>query len=288
MGTLLGVTSLSKYTTELRYICETLAGKTESEGYDSIDTVINTALPLLFNFDFPIFDEEYRATLEKKIVMHYYRREICAETVGLWKLYLNTKLNEIMPYYNQLYRTTVIEFNPLYDIDLHRSHSKTGSEAGSGTNSGTSQSINAQTGTTNKAGTNSSTDDVTSTNSSSGTSLDAYSDTPNNKLSNVTELDYLTNLRKVTDTGSNTGHDVANRIGNSSVTDTINLRDQIDSGSNSQYSNSVNTTENYIETITGSTGGASYSKRIAEFRKNILNIDMQIINELESLFFGLW
>ena len=60
------------------------------------------------NFDFglnsyPIFDENYRSTLNHNILYHYYENEIGLETPELFKLYLNQKLIEIMPYYNILY-----------------------------------------------------------------------------------------------------------------------------------------------------------------------------------------
>lgn len=61
------------------------------------------------NFDFqmtqyPIFDENYRKTLNHNILYHYYENEIGFETAPLFRLYLNQKLNEIMPYYNELYK----------------------------------------------------------------------------------------------------------------------------------------------------------------------------------------
>ena len=61
------------------------------------------------NFDFkmtsyPIFDENYRNTLNQNILYHYYESEIGFETAPLFRFYLNQKLNEIMPYYNELYR----------------------------------------------------------------------------------------------------------------------------------------------------------------------------------------
>ena len=87
---------MSKYTTELRYICEMYAGG-ESKGYSDVNKVIQAAIPKVFDFDFPIFDEAYRNVLCTKILKHYYTREIAAETVGLWKLWLDTKMNEIMP-----------------------------------------------------------------------------------------------------------------------------------------------------------------------------------------------
>ena len=113
---------MSKYTTQVRFICETANGLTESKGYDDVNTIITTAAPLVFNFDFPLFDANYRLPLETKILRHFYTREIGCETVGLWKLRLQTKLNEIMPYYNQLYESALIEFNPMYSKNMNRTH----------------------------------------------------------------------------------------------------------------------------------------------------------------------
>lgn len=119
---------MAKYTTEVRSICEVYAGLDESVGYDSIDDVISKAREKVFDFNYPIFDEAYRSVLETKILEHYYTREICEETVGLWKLRLKTKMNEIMPYYNQLYESELLEFNPLYDVDYKRQGTKDGKE----------------------------------------------------------------------------------------------------------------------------------------------------------------
>ena len=60
------------------------------------------------NFDFqmtsyPIFDENYRNTLNQNILNHYYEDEIGFETAPLFRHYLNQTLNEIMPKYNVLY-----------------------------------------------------------------------------------------------------------------------------------------------------------------------------------------
>lgn len=70
-------------------------------------TTIRNLMDNNFDFglkDYPIFDEEYRTILNNKILMHYYMDEIGFETAGLFKVYLNNKMNEIMPYYNELYK----------------------------------------------------------------------------------------------------------------------------------------------------------------------------------------
>lgn len=102
---------MSKYTTELRYICETLAGYDESKGFSSVDEIITAAAPKIFNFPFPIHKEEHRLELEKKILLHYYTREIGAETFGLWQLWLYATMSDIMPKYNELYRVAEMAKN---------------------------------------------------------------------------------------------------------------------------------------------------------------------------------
>ena len=109
---------MGNYTTQIRFICESKSGLTESVGFNGIMEAINNSVDEIFNFEWPIFDEAYRIPLEVKILRHFYTREICEETFGLWQLRLCDRLNVIMPYYNQLYKSELIKFNPMYDIDL--------------------------------------------------------------------------------------------------------------------------------------------------------------------------
>src|SRR4051794_8476966 len=54
---------------------------------------------------YPIFDESYREKLNAKIIDHYMLHEIGTETVGKFRRALNRKMREIMPIYNQLYKS---------------------------------------------------------------------------------------------------------------------------------------------------------------------------------------
>lgn len=87
---------------------------------EKITKRIEEALPKIFNFDFPIFKESHRVELEKKIVMHYLNKEIGLETPQLFKVYLEMRLNEIMPYYNEMYRIAeeLNGLNLLEDINI--------------------------------------------------------------------------------------------------------------------------------------------------------------------------
>ena len=121
---------MAKYTTEVRHICENYANLTESKGYNSIQSILNDSWDKVFDIDFPIFDENYREPLCKKILKHFYTKEIGEETVGLWKLRLDDRMNEIMPYYNKLYESELISIEPLvnYRVRTNGNNTKTGSD----------------------------------------------------------------------------------------------------------------------------------------------------------------
>lgn len=279
---------MSKYTVELRYICETAAGLEESVGDNDVENVIQQALPNIFNFSFPIFDETYRNVLETKILRHYYTREIAFETVGLWKLKLRTKLNEIMPYFNKLYQSELLDFNPLYDVDLTRTHVKDSS----GTRDTTGKTDSENNSTTDRNidtsvdNTNNSTDDGTVNRTSSNT--DKYSDTPQGGITDLASDRYLTNARLVSETEGTATHGANNttQTGNTKSTDNT----EISGNTNSTSSENVNMTdtEEYLEHVTGKQGTGSYSDMILKYRETFLNIDLQVIESLEDLFFQLW
>lgn len=271
---------MSKYTTELRYICEHEAGLTESVGYSKIDEVLTASMHKVFDFPFPIFDENYRSVLERKILRHYYTREICAETVGLWKHYLNMRMNEIMPYYNKLYESELLEFNPFFDTDITIDHTLENNKDGS------ESTTDAMTGTVGDSGqhTNSINDNTVKSATDTVGTTDVYSDTPQGALTGVLSGNYLTNARKTdtTDELHDTTTFARTDSGTASNTRTYNTTNT------GRRTNELDTTEQYLEHIKGKRGGLSFSKLLGEYRDTLLNIDMMIINDLKDLFFGLW
>lgn len=129
---------MAKYTTELRSICESYAGLKQEVGYNAVASVIEQARPKIFDFNYPIFDPNYKSVLETKIIQHYYTREISVETVGLWKMRLWSKMCDIMPYYNQLYESAALQYNPLYDVEYTKEGTRDGeaNKTSDGTGSG--------------------------------------------------------------------------------------------------------------------------------------------------------
>lgn len=138
-------------------------------------TTIRNLMDNNFDFglkDYPIFDEEYRTILNNKILMHYYMDEIGFETAGLFKVYLNNKMNEIMPYYNELYKK---------QKDLLLNFDKT-------TNLTETFTRDNTTDTNTKS-------NSTSSNTASGSSKNVYQDTPMGSITeqNIDNYDHASN-----------------------------------------------------------------------------------------------
>lgn len=242
---------MSKYTTELRFICETYADLDQSKGYSDVEDIIENSRAKIFDFPYEIFDEEYKPVLEHKILRHFYTREIGQETVGLFKLQLSQKMNDIMPYYNQLYRSALIEIDPLTDVNYERS----GSESMS-TSESTLSSL--------------STSEMYSESEFHSNSMwDMYQETPQNQLNGVANLEYLTNATLDKDHGNSEG-----RHNNDILSTGRGTTDRTD-------------LKRYLEKFKGYRNN-NPSKLLSDYRETFLNIDLMIIGELEKLFFQLW
>ena len=279
---------MSKYTTEVRFICESKSGLEESKGASSVDEVIANSWSKIFTSKVSFFDEAYRSVLCQKILKHYYLREIGAETVGIWILWMNTKLEEIMPYYNQLYESAKIKFNPMQDVDLSRTHNRTVN--GTSTDDETRTNTTTDTRTVKSDGTTKVTNNGTTERvlNNNGTKKDLYSDTPQGAITGLENENYLTNARKITNVDDETESDTVTNTQNGESTQNESDTATGTSNGTTKSNGSNNSTEEYLETISGKQGTNSYSNLLQEYRKTLLNIDMQVIDEFNELFFGLW
>lgn len=249
---------MSKYTTNIRFIVDSLSQPTEGK---TIIEKIDEASPKIFNFPYPIWDESYKTVLQRKILMRYYMREICAETVGLWKLFLNEKLNDIMPYYVELYNTTQKDIDFLSDYIMATSEEKgeTGKDNfNSNSNTSTENSGNI---TVNSSDTN--------TDESNG----LVSDTPGVNL--VANKDYATQKTEDSTTQNREHEETTN---NSNNTTTKNNAENI-----------RNTEKSIIITRTvKGYGKKSPAELLQEWRKTLLNIDSLIVGDLQDLFMQIY
>ncbi len=271
---------MSKYTTQLRYICETYAGLTESQGYP-IQQILEKSAPKIFGFQWPIFDEDYRLPLEIKILKHYYTREIGAETPGLWTLWLDATMNEIMPLYNQLYKSELIKIEPLTRLDWQEQLNRDRQD-GSQTNVIGKETTEDHNTTTDNGTTNS-----TSTNTLDGKSYGVSSDTPQNKTLSVTnEADYLS--LPASQAQANKEDSTNSGTGKVTVDDTVQSDGNGSRNTTNDTTHNSKTLEEYTRHFTGNNASRTDSEMLLEFRKTFLNIDQLIIDELSNLFMNIY
>ena len=152
---------MSKYTMELRKLFEPITYKNpiftreEVEGFFKAYQLTDylTAEQIAVIEETGIWSKD---RLAKKIVDHYYMREIGFETIGLFIHYAKSTMNELMEEYLPLIYSSAIQYDPLVNVDYTESFNR-----------------NAQTGNT---GTSS------SSSSSSGSALGVNSDTPQGQI----------------------------------------------------------------------------------------------------------
>lgn len=165
---------MSKYTTMLRWIVEQEQGTVPAS--NSVRYTQATYKKIGLD-KYPIFNESYRKTLNDKIIDHFWFREIGFETCAQFEWYMRRTMNEIMPYYNELYIAQAKIDDPLSNIarNWKESWNKDVKDTGTVRNAGSTSS------------------------SGSSSNRNIYEDTPMSLLDNTTPptvqgFDYATNV----------------------------------------------------------------------------------------------
>lgn len=242
---------MAKYTVELRDILN------DPHAKSLIDKAMST-YPLYEKRSKEEFIPSYiptREELNKQILDYYRYREIGFETVGRFIEELEISLNEIMPYYNQLYMTTDLDYEILFnvnytkEIDIKRDTTQT-AEAES-----TSKGENKVTSTDNQIGEsyNKSTD----------------SDTPQSQLNiinkDINSIDYASSVQF--------GHGSTETNGESES----NSSSDVESTSTGRTIN--DDSEKSVEITKGNYGQVSYQSLIRQYRDLITNVTQRIIRD---------
>lgn len=142
---------MSRYTTELRRLCE-IFGRDEVESwfkdYELADFL--TAEEINTINERGTWTKDKLAT---KIVDHYFMCEIGYETPALFKLQVKNAMNEMMEEYLPLIYSASIKFDPLVNVDYSESYQATDTGHTNGTSSSNGLVINSDTpqGQVNKA-----------------------------------------------------------------------------------------------------------------------------------------
>lgn len=237
---------------------------------------------------YPIFDEDYRDGLNEKIVNHYYFREIGQETPDRFNFMLGRTMNEIMPYYNQLYKSERDAFDYLTTTNIAESKNENMAETENVDANGHIQSTGVSASTSDTNGEGFTNDNLSNVNHRTGNDnlSDTFFDTPNGQLDNT---NYATTKDSKIDNYSEDNSSDQQRDTNSKTKSTTDM-----DTSSSNDTSSANVSErdrDYNKTNNDSKvgyEGISPDVLLANHRKNMLNIDMMIIKDLEPLFMQIY
>jgi hypothetical protein len=141
------------------------------EDKSKIKDLAKNGREMFFDFDYPLSNKVNREDFECLILKHYMMRRIGYETVTAFKLALEVKLNEIMPTYNKL-------FDALHEWEIF---------------------VDGEVTTRDQTSKTDATNELNSTSNNSNESDRRYSDTPQNKLEDVRNGDYISSYNYDTD-----------------------------------------------------------------------------------------
>lgn len=143
---------------------------------------------IIFNFDYPLSENISKEEFEVMILNHYLMRRIGFETVTAFRIQLDVKLNEIMPFYNKM-------FDSLENWDIFKDGETVTRE-----------------GFDNRESQNTASNTLNNTSETSNVSDRRNSELPQNQLSELRDGNYVTDYNY--DTSNAT--DVSKSVGNSS------------------------------------------------------------------------
>ena len=271
----------------------TVVLKTLLDDETTKEKILNDAL-----FRYPLYRPEnekfydmipVRSQLNQRILNHYKYREIGFESVGRFIDELGIVMEEIMPRYNELFRTIEIMAelpSPFDNVDVTETYSET--RTGEASSNSKTDSDTTSTGESNS---NTKAEDISNTTANvNANSKNVKSDTPQGELSipaeNIDGVPYASEV----DWNKNSSEDTAETIGESNAeTSTNSETTSKTTGNIESDSSSTETIEHTFKKI-GNQGVNTYAHDMNEFRTSIIDVVNMIINDnrLNELFMGVF
>lgn len=203
----------------------------------------------IWDFEYPSYYKgEQKTAFEKKVLDHFWTRQIGQETVGRFLLYFRRTVREIMPYYIQRYESVDLmkdpDIRPLDNYNMIEEVEESGTAENETTGSSTGSGLEKKT--------------LAESVTPEGNLNWALNPTNPNSIS----LDYASNVQQ--EINDNHANESSESTGKTTNTGTRKL------------------------TRRGNIGVTTYAQLLEGYRETFLNIDMEIIEELESCFLGVY
>lgn len=234
---------------------------------------IESARKKIFDFDYPLSDSVLRREFETNFIMKFYMREIGFETEEQFLMQLETWLRINMEYFDNLFKSETIKFDPLKNVMLKTIHDKN--------NDNTRNDATQQKGYSKGNQAESTKLDQTSKNRDFNRQL--HADVADNRLAITTDdgsgvIEYASTIDESLTTNEA-----------SATNDGLNIRDNtVNSTADAESTSFIKLVETYSETQEGKTGADTYSKMLTEYRGTFLRLQKQIFEEMNHLFMGIY
>lgn len=244
---------MAKYTIELRRVCE-IYGREEVENwfksYDLSEFLTKKQIQQIETGGVWSKDR-----LAQKIVDHYFMREIGFETPYLFRHYAIVTMNEIMERKLPLIYSNFFEYDPLSNVDFTEEYTR--------------EIIGNQENEIN-------TKENGTSNSNSSSNSSGFNINNNTPQQRITKQNLESGIYASSTNQSETDSSIEDETTTSST-------------GNSSSTGSSNTIEKFTRHEEGDNGVIITNQRlIKEFREIIVAVDEEIINELNSLFMGIY
>lgn len=134
---------MARYTIELRNVGN-LVGEEEVKNWFSNYELSDFLTPA----EIAVINERGTWTKERlanKIYNHYFMREIGFETPALFRIRVESTMQELMEEYLPLIYSAAIKYDPLVNVDFTETYTGSGNSNSTSNNSGTGLSINSDT-----------------------------------------------------------------------------------------------------------------------------------------------
>ena len=291
---------MAKYTLQVRDICESYYDKTQHDEFsDIVETVENTyqtvfrtsyrklynpSVANIYSVLYPEFasrffnaDGHVDGCIAEKVLRHFWMREISAETLGLWLLWLNKRVLKIAPKYEawfnelgELYGWNFASYKNAFLNDINKFEGWTKYHTADGDETYTSTNNTTKGHTVDY--------DKTTTGSDSGTdnSRMATNTYPQSDLNGTNTYKNMTEKSSVSDSNS--------------YSDTV-TRDESGSGTGLiTASHPMNIFDRYNADYEKITFGASKpnGEMLRRYKNATIDIEEYIIHEFDDLFLNLY
>lgn len=227
-----------------------------------------------------------REDLNEKLLNHYKYREIGFETVGRFVDELKITMHEIMPRYNELFKSVEVMAdlpNPFDNVDVVETFEQE-TEGTNKSNQKTTSNNTIETNTNNTSTNNTTaTDETTSNTNMTDTAKTVHSETPQGQINitanNIDNVPYADEVNW----NKNTSESNAESTGKSSTTGTTTSDGTNTTAGESEVTadaeNSSTGKISHTFTKKGNQGVNTYAHDMNEFRTSIIDVVDKIIND---------